>query len=645
MPSAALRHGNGTRNLDIVQTYYAGCMRRFWALLVSLLLGCGIVFATAPLSHADGQSWRFRNWDYQITLDKDGNAHIVLNFDFDFGREKGHGPYLVFQNRYSVEDQPDYWWQLDFSIQSVTSSTNAPTEYSLEEKDSSLGVKIGDKDIYVRGVQHYEVHYVVHGLINPRVESSGLDEFNYLAIGGDGNMPYDQVSLQITGPTTPSRYQCNTTRSIHCETELTGDTVSMVAKDLTKRDKLQAVVGYPSGTFNTTKPLVKKNWFETRLNDPAFATDPLGILGGILGVGAIGLALRRHWRYGFSEVFVGVTPGLVPTGPGPHRVKKLLGKMPYAVQFSPPRGCDAGEIGIIIDGKADDRDVTAMTISLAVKGYMKIHRMDEDTWAFEATPESNRHREPLSPAEQTLFDELFRSDDVVTTEDLRDPAYARLLSSTRSQMESSVSLAGWFKRDHLSRRNDKVLAIVILAICVFLALIALGRAFGWLGLGLFIAALINLILAAKTPARTALGNAIYSQSLGFKEFLTTADAEQLRFEEQSDIFSKYLPYAIVFGCADRWAKLFEELAAQGRYQADLEWLPGYNHLYHHPFLFSRITNDLATSYSQAFDTALAGANASAMLSQVSSSDSGFSGGGFSGSYSGGGFGGTSGGGW
>ena len=59
------------------------------------------------------------------------------------------------------------------------------------------------------------------------------------------------------------------------------------------------------------------------------------------------------------------------------------------------------------------------------------------------------------------------------------------------------------------------------------------------------------------------------QSLGFKQYLVTAEADQIKFEEAADIFSRYLPYAIVFGVAERWSKLFGEIAKKHQLDAGL----------------------------------------------------------------------------
>jgi uncharacterized membrane protein len=84
---------------------------------------------------------------------------------------------------------------------------------------------------------------------------------------------------------------------------------------------------------------------------------------------------------------------------------------------------------------------------------------------------------------------------------------------------------------------------------------------GLLGLGLFIGAVALLALAHRMPARTAKGRAALVKTLGFRQYLGTAEANQIKFEEKEDIFSRYLPYAMVFHETDHWAKVFASVGA------------------------------------------------------------------------------------
>ena len=69
-------------------------------------------------------------------------------------------------------------------------------------------------------------------------------------------------------------------------------------------------------------------------------------------------------------------------------------------------------------------------------------------------------------------------------------------------------------------------------------------------------------------ARTAEGSAVLAQSEGFKQYLVTAEANQIKWEEAQDIFSRYLPYAIVFGVASQWAGTFRAGGRGGRGRRD-----------------------------------------------------------------------------
>ena len=131
------------------------------------------------------------------------------------------------------------------------------------------------------------------------------------------------------------------------------------------------------------------------------------------------------------------------------------------------------------------------------------------------------------------------------------------------------------------------------------------------------------------PARTAAGTAVLTQAQGFRRYLETAEADQIRFEEGQDLFSRYLPYAIVFGVADRWAKVFDDLAKSGAAVSQPTWYVGHMPYWSYYALGASMNS---------FETT---ANSSLVSTPASSGSSGFSaGGGFSGGGGGGGGGGS-----
>ena len=162
----------------------------------------------------------------------------------------------------------------------------------------------------------------------------------------------------------------------------------------------------------------------------------------------------------------------------------------------------------------------------------------------------------------------------------------------------------------------------------------LGFAFGLglVGLAPVIAGLVLAPLAFKAGRRTAEGSAVLSQAKGFELYLRTAEADQIKFEEGIDVFSRYLPWATIFGVADRWAKIFEQLAREGRYAPSDDWYVG--HSLYDGLYFSSAMNSLSHELSSSMQAAV---SAQTAATAGSSGGSGFSGGG--------GFGGGGGGGW
>jgi uncharacterized membrane protein len=156
------------------------------------------------------------------------------------------------------------------------------------------------------------------------------------------------------------------------------------------------------------------------------------------------------------------------------------------------------------------------------------------------------------------------------------------------------------------------------------ALGALAAKMMWVTIGPvpFIAAgilsgLILLVFAQIMPARTTAGARAHEATLGFKEFLGRVEEERMKKMITSpEMFERFLPYAMAFGVADKWAKAFEDI-----YREPPTWYVGGTGQFS------------ATTFSHSISD-MSSAAASSMSSSPSSSGSG--GGGSSGGGSGGG---------
>lgn len=596
--------------------------------LVVLLTGIGIfLLGLLPATTARADSDDDSITKYTVTADaaKDGTTSVKLAFDFDFGSDEGRGPYLTFPLRQAIENDPDQWRMLDVTLGEVTSPSGANTEVSTETDDGNLLVRIGNENKFFTGTQSYVVNYTIRGLIAPNQATSGLDEFNWNVIGGGWEIPISNITATVTGPADVTKAACfvdgDTSRP--CASETSGDTATFTQSRLSDHTSMQIVAGFPGNTFVGAEARFEKRFWIGNMFPVNAATGSVTAVLTALGLGAL---LRRTRRGSRDEVYLGLTPGVTPAKGEQVAVGRGAADAPVAVQFTPPRGARPGEIGVLTDSTADNVDITATIIDLAVRKHLTVEQPNSNDWTFTRL----NNPEKLSGYEAYLVKKLFQNGPVVTTDDLKDSDYAGLFDKTREKLYKRVTdELHWFTRNPSQVRGGAIVA----GIALTLAGGAVGLALGFVGWGLvglagIICGIAMLVLNNRFGARTAEGSAVLAQTKGFELYLTTAEADQIKFEEGIDVFSRYLPYAIVFGVADRWAKLFEQLAAQGRYTADTSWYVGYG--YGYGLGFGNLTSSmdsLASTMSSSMQSATA----------ATSGGSGFSGGG--------GFGGGGGGGW
>jgi uncharacterized membrane protein YgcG len=267
------------------------------------------------------------------------------------------------------------------------------------------------------------------------------------------------------------------------------------------------------------------------------------------------------WRKnGRDQRYAGLPPGMVPLAGQESQIVPNDPDIPIPVAFSPPK-IPVAEAGLLIDGQVDARETAATIIDLAVRGALTVQSYRDDEFQVTLVDPSKA----TAPHETVLLTSLFDGEAPGATRDLSDrgslvAAHDRMRESVRNQVASR----GWFRKVP-SAAAAGGFGFGIIAIAVFAAF-AVGF---WLLLLLIPLLPIIITLAVirtklKRGQRTAEGRAVCDQVEGFKTYLATAEADQLKFEEGEDIFSKYLPWAIIFELADRWAKICGDLVAMGR---------------------------------------------------------------------------------
>jgi uncharacterized membrane protein YgcG len=617
--------------------------------LGALVLGLAIALApTATVASTDGfQDRQVDRWDVTYTLQPNGSADVVLEMDFNFGDNPGRGPYWTFPTQVPYDDT--YLREYEYSDFRASSPTGAPANVYLDQTSSWIEVRVGDENNpNISGVQTYVLEYTVSGVMNAttsaELDAGGGDEvvgeeFYWNAIGDGWSTPISDVSVTVLAAVAADQYACFAgafgTSGACDDAQPSADGVVFSQARLEPGQPMTVVVLYPPGNFDTAPQLIVANEIAR-----AFAVNPLTV--GLAGAGLVGglvLVWRRIRTSAVDEQYAGLTPGLAPSAFEDSHVQPRDYNAPVSVQFAPPPGLRPGQLGTLIDEQADPRDVTATMVDLAVRGYMRIEEAGETGSLFSKQPDFRlvKLREvdgAMVEYERSLFLALFGGRDEVTLSDLKT-TFASHMASVQGKLYQDVTAMGWFRGNPATRRATWAAGGVLLLVAGVIGIFVLANfGAGIVPLALIVLGGVVLATTRNAPARTAEGTRMLAETRGFERFLSTADGNQLRFEEGHDVFSQYLPFAIAFGVADKWAKIFEELARQGVDLPEPTWYGGvaYGTFWMHSAGFG----DRMSQFATIADSAMAAPTPG------SSGGSGFSGGGGS---SGGGGGGGGGGGW
>jgi uncharacterized membrane protein len=600
-------------------------MSRSVRAVVTLVLGALVVVASAPEGHAQA-SESIRSYVVGIEIRTDDSLRITETIVYDFGSTPHHGIFRDVPTAYRYDDRYDRITPLN--VESVSASPGTPAGYHVSGvSGGKTEIKIGDPDHTITGVHTYTIVYTVEDALNGFRDH---DELVWNAIGDEWSVPIDQATVTVLAPGAIQEVGCAagpTGSFAACDrAKVHGDAARFAQASLYPYEALTVVVALPKGVVAAPKPHLRERWSLDR----AFARTPatLGASGGLLLLllGGFGWLL---WRRGRDRRYVGspVDQTMGNRG-GPTEPVPVLERTVTPVEFAPPADLRPGQVGTIVDERANTLDVTSTIVDLAVRGYLTIEEIPKEgmfgkpDWTLHRTDKAD---DDLMIYERTLLTSLFETGNDVQLSSLKR-SFSTHLAKVEEELYTDAMKRGWFLK-----RPDKVrglwhglgLVLLMVGIALTLFLAKVSHA-GLLGLATVIAGVAVLVGARWMPSKTAKGTAIARRVAGFRTVIETAETHMAQWAEQQNVFTRFLPYAIVFGCTDKWAKAFEGLSQM---PPDTTW-----YLSTRPFLYA--------DFGRALDGFAVTTGGTIASTPAGSGGSGFSGGGFSGGGMGGGGGGS-----
>lgn len=627
-------------------------MKRFIKLLLCAFVLAGL-FAGQAAAAARPQSEYFTisNYDVNINISENNIYDITETITVNF-TEPRHGisREIPFQGDLYRQNRPNGHYRA-----AVTDISVEGFKYKVSRSGDNVVIQIGDAKALVEGEQVYKIHY----------------KMNY---GNDGEADFDEVYPNIIGPrwnTTIDRVNFSVTLPKEFDAKLVGFSMGGYGSSGYNPNELKFSVDGTTIAGYTTTTLYNYEALTLRVELPQgyfVVQDPRTtdwLIMGIIGLLSVGSVLL-FFLYGRDEIPV------------------------KTVEFYAPEGMTPSEVGYIIDGSVDNRDVCSLVMYWADRGYLTI----EDTGGGEFTLHKVKNMgNETRNFEQHMFNKLFKDGDSVTTGDLKYTFYTTVNSTkamvgdsfagTNRRVFTKVSsalmpllsfftalpvmmtvalnmyrdtfdftttlmitavLGGlilvpvFFLIGTMRRwRGEKPTARVIKLFCfLFLCLLALVLFLVITESNLvpalpWIAALATVLIGLTSvfiTKRTPKGVEWLGKIQGFRDFIQYAERDKLEalVEQNPSYFYNVLPFAWVLNVTDKWAKRFESIALEPP-----QWYYGYSGQFH-PILFvGSLNHSMSAFQSQMTSTP---------PSRGGGGGGGFSGGGFSGGGGGGGGGGS-----
>lgn len=552
-------------------------MNRVTLALLALALAVLSMTVEAPVTRA-AEDWTINNFD--VTYDIDGSGIVTVTEDIrvDFGTLEKHGIFRDMPVRYGYDDENDRL--ISVGNVDVTDGNGGSHPFALITEGPNLRIKIGNPKVTVSGPQRYVISYILTGALNPQpADGVGLDEFYWNVTGSDWDVVIASARATVTAPSGAIQqvtcYEGDRGSTEQCESlDFDDDSAVFSSRGLGFGREMSVVVGLEPGVVDVGPPiLVPAEKSDLQKAQDFFKVTPFTVVPAIL-IGLLGLiGVVRLWWVEGRDRWLGDVFYLYEDNPqAVDRPKPLMAHESIVVEFTPPeldkktnRRMRPAEIGVLMDERADTLDVSATIVDLAVRKHLTITEKKSGgiLGLFKSTDyefQNIGEADELLPYEARLKRALFESGDTVEMSSLKNKFNTDLSAVKEALYKQSVKEKLFARNPDTVRTVGRVAAIVAIVLGG-LSIYGLGWLVGGgiIGIGIVFAGIALWFAAPNFPRRTARGRNIYRRALGFRRFMTQSEKERQAFAERANIFHEYLPYAIVYGCVDRWAKAFQDL--------------------------------------------------------------------------------------
>lgn len=240
-----------------------------------------------------------------------------------------------------------------------------------------------------------------------------------------------------------------------------------------------------------------------------------------------------------------------------------------APRYGPPENLPPAEAGFLIDDRLDPRDLAAMLLDLARRGFLSIEPCEPDEGVPYSAPDFIlRLAKPMDS-----WKDAYSYEHVMLFHTFYGGQWTKL-SSVSLRFYSVIPAIRRMIRDELQQKQlyrdpRRVPAQRIGAVLVLAAVLWGAQAAGWFAVAqstLFgIVSIVSFIIAVLLLTRgvnhhTVRGEQVLAELRGFELFLNSVEADRME-RVTPELFETFLPYAVALGMEHRWCSALSTISS------------------------------------------------------------------------------------
>jgi uncharacterized membrane protein YgcG len=565
-------------------------------LLISLLF-FGLFFAFSPLVKAEV----IRNFSTTINVLPDSSILVTEKINYDFEDVIRHGitrtiPLVNSKNK-----------PIKIEVVSITDENGNPSKYTTSKTNGSFTIKIGDPDRMISSLKEYNISYHVFGGI---AYYDDFDEIYWNATGNEWQVSILKSEAKVILPNNifPLKQACYYGKSgstVNCKISESNTFSPDVS--LGEKEGLTIAVSFPKGAVAVYK-----------VNEES----------------AVSGYIKTFWPVVIPIlVFIFMFLRWLKKGRDPKGTGVIIAQYDVLDNLTPL------EVGGIINDEIKNENISAEIIYLATKGFIKIKQIDPDCDNYLCLIKNKDYEFTLLKKEGILVNSFDKIIIRAIFGENGDVGGVSLLSTLNNSFYKSIKDINNYAINSLLNKkyylNLPKIKLHFSFILVGLWLVFIFNGFmGVLGgndsrsiifkiilsASIILSTIIFIVFNRLMPAKSKKGVLAKEHLLGLKEYLQIAERDRLNFhnapDKKPEIFENLLPFAMVFGVEELWAKEFENVFVN-----QPNWYEGSNN-----FNVVKFGNDIAV-FSKLTSSSLSSSSNSSGAGSSGSGGGGSSGGG------------------